>query len=92
MALDLDTPGALDWTVAHEFGHLMGLDDHYSESFLSQLRGAFGGERSGSTPDPGYESNIMGVRRGDVEPINVQALIQRYAPMECVRWRLESPL
>lgn len=92
MQLNLDHSYSLTWSAAHEFGHLLGLDDHYSEGILSSIsRTIFGGTGS-STVDPGYENNIMGARYGVLESRNVQDLIDRHATYECVRWRLENPL
>src|ERR1019366_7909788 len=56
---DLPGPDPLTWTVAHEFGHQLGLKDRYSEGLISQIKGEFGGKRT-ATVDPGYEGNLMG--------------------------------
>jgi len=90
--LNLDhSTNQLSWVVAHEFGHLLGLSDRYSESFWSKLASLFGGERS-ATPNAGYENNIMAVDNGRLESRNVQDLITLYTPYRCVRWRVERPI
>lgn len=90
--LNLDNSYTLSWSAAHEFGHLLNLSDHYSESFWSQVSSLFGGERSPTTPEAGYDNNIMGVNGGRLESRNAQDLIAHYIAYSCVRWRLESPL
>ncbi len=58
------------WTPAHEFGHVIGLRDRYTEGILSKIRGRFGGERQ--TPaESGYERNVMGTVGGTLERSNV---------------------
>lgn len=61
----------LNWTPAHEFGHLIGIPDHYSEGVFSKVSGFFGGERE-VTQDAGWEGNIMTETGGKVESKNVQ--------------------
>lgn len=61
----------LNWTPAHEFGHLIGIPDHYSEGFISKVSGFFGGKRS-TTKDAGWEGNIMTETGGRVESKNVE--------------------
>ena len=46
-----------DWMVAHEFGHLLGLEDRYDQAT---------GE-----PKSGWEGNIMAVRQMPVEQRNI---------------------
>jgi hypothetical protein len=95
VSLNLDYGGgnALWWAVAHEFGHLLGLDDHYSEGFLSKVASLFGySENRSATVDAGYENNIMGVDYGSLESRNVQDLIALYTQYTCVRSHMESPL
>ncbi|WP_299441934.1 DUF6443 domain-containing protein [uncultured Aquimarina sp.] len=50
----------------HEFGHLLGLDDRYSDNWLSK----------GSTPDRGWEDNIMASIVGDVEQRNIDGFLK----------------
>lgn len=92
VSLNLDRPNATDYTVAHEFGHLLGLGDRYSEGIVSRIGGLLFGSQRTTTPDAGYENNIMGVSGGDLESANVRDLISRHASTECVRGHLESPL
>ncbi|MEA2162764.1 MAG: hypothetical protein QOK37_891 [Thermoanaerobaculia bacterium] len=89
--LNMDESDALSWTAAHEFGHLLGLEDRYSESLWSRISSSFGGKRSGTTADPGYEHNIMAVVGGDLESSNVQALIAKNTPHHCLRGHFEAP-
>lgn len=70
MTLNANSPDAFDWTPAHEFGHIIGLDDRYSEGIMSRIRGRFGGTRA-TTVDPRYQSNLMAVHRGVLESQNV---------------------
>ncbi|MCL2656182.1 MAG: RHS repeat-associated core domain-containing protein [Betaproteobacteria bacterium] len=49
------------WTAAHEAGHLMGLDDQYSDE---------GGAKRG------YEKNIMGVRNGMPSEADITEIIR----------------
>jgi hypothetical protein len=60
----------LNWTPAHEFGHLIGIPDHYSEGIVSKVSGFFGGKRS-TTKDAGWEGNIMTETGGKVESKNI---------------------
>lgn len=68
----------LTWTPAHEFGHLLALPDHYSETFLSKLGNPFGLERTTSVDD-GWDGNIMAVDRGVLESKNVEELLNIHA-------------
>lgn len=64
-----------DWTPAHEFGHLLGLDDHYHKTARSYLPW----NPAESEPDQGWASNIMGERGGTVDYRNAEELFNRYA-------------
>jgi hypothetical protein len=68
----------LVWVPAHEFGHLLGLGDRYSESFVSKVKGQFGYQRT-VKQDPGWEGNIMAVHGGVLESKNVKNLLDNYA-------------
>lgn len=70
MTLNATEADAFTWTAAHEFGHIIGLDDRYNEGIVSKIKGTFGGERT-STVQPGYDSNIMAVDKGVLESRNV---------------------
>ena len=51
-----------DWTFAHEAGHLMGLDDDYTDE---------------NGPNPGHEGHMMAVRRGIVNEHEVMDIIRK---------------
>lgn len=74
MSLNMNEADALSWTVAHEFGHQLGLKDRYSEAIMSKARGAVGMKRTGSKADPGYEGNLMADVSGATESKNVRDL------------------
>uniref|UniRef100_UPI002620A60D DUF6443 domain-containing protein n=1 Tax=uncultured Aquimarina sp. TaxID=575652 RepID=UPI002620A60D len=57
--------GSNYFTYAHEFGHLAGLFDRYSDSWFSK----------GSTPNKGWENNIMGDVLGDVDQRNIDGIV-----------------
>ncbi len=73
MTLNANNPVAFTWTVAHEFGHVIGLDDRYSESITSKISGTFGGSRD-NTIQPGYEGNLMGQHQGTLGSRNLADL------------------
>ena len=56
-----NNPGS-DWRYAHEAGHLMGLDDDYTDQ---------------NGPNPGHEGHMMAVRYGDVDVHEVMDIIRR---------------
>jgi hypothetical protein len=70
ITLNANEPLAFTWTPAHEFGHVIGLKDRYSESIVSSIKGTFGGTRT-STPQPGYAGNLMAAQHGTLESKNV---------------------
>ena len=59
MFLNMANPIAATWTVGHEFGHVLGMVDRYSEPVKSKILGRFGVQRS-STIEVGYETSLMG--------------------------------
>lgn len=62
------SPQLMSANMAHEFGHLLGLGDRYTESPLSRFNGWIGntaGRRI--TTQQGYEHNIMGTAWGHVD-------------------------
>ncbi|MBL8589564.1 MAG: hypothetical protein JNK46_13605 [Methylobacteriaceae bacterium] len=79
MKLNVSDPDAFNWTAAHEFGHILGLDDRYSESLASKIRGALGGKRTTSV-DAGYAGNIMAVDQGALEARNLVDFADETAP------------
>jgi len=79
MVLNMNESDALNWTAAHEFGHLLGMDDRYTESLWSTLSGTFGGTRH-TPPNPGYEGNLMAETGGVIESKNIRDLGEENAP------------
>ncbi|HEY6528915.1 MAG TPA: RHS repeat-associated core domain-containing protein, partial [Cellvibrionaceae bacterium] len=63
-----NSKGVASGEMAHEAGHLMGADDHYSEGTGSN------GERI-STPAQGWEGNLMGELPGTTNDKNMQEII-----------------
>jgi hypothetical protein len=78
--LNANEPDAFTWTPAHEFGHIMGLKDRYSESIMSKIKDRLGMKRDPTPADPGYEANIMGVSGGVVESENVKDIAVETGP------------
>ncbi len=68
----------IGWTPAHEFGHMLGLDDHYSESVWSRIRDICGYSRY-TTVHPGWQGNIMATHMGTLERRNLQELFGIHA-------------
>ena len=79
MTLNAKETDAFTWTAAHEFGHVIGLQDRYSESIMSKVKGKFGGTRV-TTAQPGYQANIMAIDNGVLEGQNVQDLALENEP------------
>ena len=79
MTLNANEADAFTWTPAHEFGHVIGLQDRYSESIMSKLKGTFGGTRT-STIDTGYEGNLMAVDGGALGSQNVADITKENEP------------
>jgi Domain of unknown function (DUF4157) len=71
LTLNLDEPDALTWAAAHEFGHMIGLGERYSESITSKLGGLAGMSRS-ATVEPGYAGTVMGETGGVVDVQTVE--------------------
>ncbi|MFL1011736.1 RHS repeat-associated core domain-containing protein, partial [Flavisericum labens] len=59
------SPGANYFTYAHEFGHLAGLKDRYSDN-----------SEGYSEPNDGWENNIMGDWAGNVEQRNIDGIVE----------------
>lgn len=79
MTLNANESDAFAWTAAHEFGHIIGLDDRYSEGIISKVMGTFGGTRT-TTVQPGYKGNIMAVGGGALEGKNVADVAEENEP------------
>jgi hypothetical protein len=85
----MGSPADLIWSPAHEFSHLLGLEDRRTSSPLSHLPfypEIFGAEPE--TSEPGYERNIMGaIPEGDpnrktelvLESRNIRDWLDQYA-------------
>lgn len=59
--------GASNWTYAHEFGHLVGLDDRYHDKYY-----VFGGP---TVTDSGWETNIIGTYGGKIDQRNIDGIV-----------------
>ncbi len=79
MTLNAKEANAFTWTAAHEFGHVLGLEDKYSESIWSTISGKFGGSRT-NTIHPGYERNLMGQNGGFLGSKNIADLASENEP------------
>jgi len=79
MTLNASENGAFTWTPAHEFGHVIGMQDRYSETIMSRVRGTFGGHRT-TTAHRGYETNLMAVSGGGLQRQNVVDLAAENEP------------
>lgn len=87
--MTLNLPAAdFAWTPGHEFGHMLGLRDHYSESLRSSMhdlcngstwtQGVCGGARSADI-EPGWEGNLMAVTGGALQRKNLEELFALHA-------------
>jgi hypothetical protein len=79
MTLNANEADAFTWTAAHEFGHVIGLKDRYSEGIMSKLRGKFGGTRQ-TTVDPRYKANLMAIDGGALESQNLRDVASENDP------------
>jgi hypothetical protein len=79
MTLNANEANAFTWTPAHEFGHVLGMKDRYSESMWSSVKGTFGGDRK-STADEGYDGNLMAADQGTIGKQNVVDLRSENEP------------
>lgn len=70
----------LSWTAAHEFGHVIGMEDRYSESIKSKLKDLVGMDREGTVAHQGYEGNLMGASGGAIASINLRDAIEENQP------------
>lgn len=79
MTLNSSSRNVYTWVVAHEFGHVIGLEDRYSESIFSKIGGHFGCQRT-NTVEPGYEGNMMGAHQGALANQNIGDLVSENQP------------
>ncbi|HXU81419.1 MAG TPA: hypothetical protein VN914_08475, partial [Polyangia bacterium] len=79
MTLNATEPDAFTWTPAHEFGHILGMQDRYSESIMSNIKGRFGGARRCET-NKGYAGNLMAEVGGVLASKNLADLAAENAP------------
>ena len=79
MTLNAGSPNVFTWVAAHEFGHVIGMDDRYSESIFSKVGGRFGCTRT-NTIQSGYDGNIMGVHQGSLSSQNLADLASENEP------------
>jgi len=79
MILNANESDAFTWTPAHEFGHILGMKDRYSESIVSKTKSLWGGQRT-NTVQPGYDTNLMAVVNGTLESKNVADIIAENEP------------
>ncbi len=87
------TGSDINWTPAHEFGHLIGLNDRYSEGFISKVGGLLFNAQRSTTIDAGWEGNIMAESGGILERKNLEELIRtKFNRAECASGHMESPL
>jgi hypothetical protein len=82
MTLNAKEDDAFTWAPAHEFGHIIGLKDRYSESIMSWVWGAFGGSRT-SSAEPGYAGNLMADSGGTLNMQNVADVAAENEPSPC---------
>jgi hypothetical protein len=79
MYLNTSEPNATE-AAPHEFGHLAGLGDRYTEPVLSRFSGIFVGPRWGYQADAGYEGNLMAGGAGPISSQNVRDFARENAP------------
>lgn len=79
MTLNASEKDAFTWTPTHEFGHILGLEDRYTESIMSKIRGQWGGVRH-TVATQGYQANLMAVHGGVLEKQNVGDLASENTP------------
>jgi hypothetical protein len=79
MTLNASSRDVFTWVVAHEFGHVIGLDDRYSEDIFSKIGGTFGCTRR-NTVHAGYEGNMMAVHNGALSGQNIADIASENEP------------
>jgi hypothetical protein len=71
----------LTWAVAHEFGHVLGMSDKYSEGFFSKVMAIIGKDKYRTNKiEPGYSGNLMAQYSGSLESKNIADLDKENAP------------
>ncbi len=80
MLLNANESNAFTWTPAHEFGHVLGMQDRYSESIKSKIKAVYGGQRDGTVAHPGYAGNLMADDNGTMSSQNIADLASENAP------------
>ncbi len=79
MTLNANEPTAFTWTSTHEFGHILGLKDRYSETIMSKIRSTWGGPRT-TWVQSGYEGNIMSTSGAPLESKNIADIAAENEP------------
>jgi hypothetical protein len=79
MTLNANETGAFSWVPAHEFGHILGMQDRYSEGIISRISSNFGGPRTTTVPAK-YKDNLMGSYWGVLGSQNVSDLASENQP------------
>jgi len=77
--LNANETNVFNWAVAHEFGHLIGLRDRYTESIVSKIGGRLGRPRTVEI-QPGYDGNLMAQDQGTLEGKNIADLAAETNP------------
>lgn len=80
MQLNASGADVFTWVAAHEFGHVLGMDDKYSEGIVSRTKSLWGGNRS-TDIEPGYEGNLMGAHNGTMGSQNLADLAAETDPL-----------
>ena len=78
MTLNANETDAFTWTATHEFGHVIGLQDRYSEGIMSKIASLSGGTRT-NIVDPRYRGNLMAEDQGIIESKNVEDVVEENA-------------
>ncbi len=79
MQLNSNATNVYTWVSAHEFGHVLGMKDRYSETLASQICSSFGCART-TTVERGYEALLMGAHMGAMDTRTLDDLNAETAP------------
>ncbi len=71
--MNYHTHSNINQTPAHEFGHMLGLDDRYDEGIMSRINDLRGKPRSTSV-QPGWDGNLMATSSGVLQKKNLEEL------------------